>query len=152
MKKRLCALLLAALTLTFSAVSCNKDSGDGDVNKPRSGGETVGGEAAEKPTLLTNVFSSAMLTPPDGYEISRNLEPFYDAETKTVKVLAVKQDRKYDDEGNFLSYTNDNRIFSFDADGNVVGETPVNPTYKTTNEEGEEVEEQYWLDTAAICG
>lgn len=152
MKKRLCALLLAALTLTFSAVSCNKDSGDGDVNKPRSGGETVGGEAAEKPTLLTNVFSSAMLTPPDGYEISRNFEPVYDAETKTVKILAAKQDRKYDDEGNFLSYTNDNRIFSFDADGNVVGETPVNPTYKTTNEEGEEVEEQYWLDTAAICG
>lgn len=152
MKKRLCALLLAALTLTFSAVSCNKDNGDGGVDKQNSNGETVGGEAVEKPTLLTNVFSSAMLTPPDGYEISRNFEPVYDAETKTVKILAAKQDRKYDDEGKFLSYTTESRIFSFDTDGNVVGDTPVNPTYKTTNEKGEEVEQQYWFNSAAVCG
>lgn len=150
MKKRLTALILAALMLSFSAVSCVKD-GENDPDKQNVNGEAVG-ENTEKPTLLKNVFASSALELSGDYVLKNNFTPVYDKDKKTISTLAYNNEYTRDADGNITARSVNFKLFTYDKDGKLLSETAVNPTYKTTNEKGEEVEEKYDFASSTLSG
>ena len=117
MKKKMCKRILSlisatlVLTASVSFSSCSK-SGDSTADSTNA----ADGEAIEKVSVLTGVYSESVLEVPDGYGYTSGSQPSYDTENGELRLLLSKYDTEFDESGNFVNGGYSYAICRYDKD------------------------------------